>query len=103
MIKITPEQRLAYSKAFLELYCFEQVLHDALRDMTAEVLRLEFEKEHSLKKGAGENYYPWCGICGYNNSARNMNPDPRHAYTETDWQKAAHELLTNGDAYESNP
>jgi hypothetical protein len=83
--------------AFIERVYDERkqaIVRDALRDMTAEVLRLRFEAEHQLDYRTGQG---WCKVCHLNvpfGVPRATVPiHPSHNYHWPDWQRAAHELL----------
>lgn len=96
MIEITPDEQDAYQWAVENAGTWSRValLRDKLRDMTAEAMRLEFEREHQLDYRTGQG---WCNVCHCNapfGIPRSTLPiDPRHAYQWPDWQRAAHEAL----------
>ena len=97
MIEITAKQREAYHYGLEWKTTIDETLALALRDMTAEVMRMEFEKEHPTESRGG---WIWCYGCQYTHcpdlaDGRMLRKlgDPRHAYQQADWQRAAHELL----------
>lgn len=90
MIEITADLQKSYryGMSWQSPDIAERILAIALRDMTAEVMRLEFEKEHVIGLADYERgERPCCRFCGYRMA------DPRHNYQWPDWQRAAHEKL----------
>ena len=99
MIEITPEAqrqyRLAAHWAHQESTRNYRDICIALRDMTAEVMRLEFAAEHKPYISAIQGYR--CAACCHGiDGALKERCDPRHNYTEADWQRAAHDALSGG-------
>ena len=93
-MKITPEESGAYQK--VEKYAnswIDRELANALRHHVAAEMRLEFEGEHKIieiEVGTAKGGYPMCVVCKYGSI------DPRHDYTDVDWDRGAHEALQKG-------
>lgn len=86
MIEITAKLSSAYKR--FDMGASMPIIVAALRDMTAEVMRLEFENEHrSYTTRIG---VLCCQECGWEHK---MKFDPRHTFQWADWRRAAHEKL----------
>ena len=78
MTLLTAEQRQAYRWA--------QSYVDALRDTRAELMQIEFLREHHFRSRQGDLHF--CVVCGPLKVGFHEG-DPHHTWTEQQWQDAA--------------
>lgn len=94
---ITPEESEAYTLAMSaqaagltlrsEPTISLAILANALRRHVEAEMRLEFDKDHKIERlWHGNNVCQFQSLCS----------DPRHNYTEDDWDRAADEALMGG-------
>lgn len=91
-MNITPEESKAYQYArdYFGNLGYVKLLKTALRHHVAAEMRLEFEAtNHCLTAEVVIG-----GVTTYR--ANYNDDDPRHNFTDADWDKAAHEALQKG-------
>lgn len=96
-MKITPKESEVYQWALEHPGATNTglliTLATALRSHVAAEMRLEFEGEHKIieiEVGTAKGDYPMCVVC------KDGSIDPRHNYTDADWDRAAHDALMGG-------